>query len=197
MKRFLIVLAMTIVVLDTRHFGLTSEPPTTARDRIEFAPSQYEVDDIPVDRPVVLVPSVSVRKDTNMNVTFLWRNTSDKPFRYPGRRSNSGLSDPLAPSSPELSVLLYKDGKPVPLLSHGVYAGLTPTNVQILQPGEYAVCRVSLKDNYGVDGIRGNLPSGLYELRARYEVREGDSEHQLGCTPASMNRTIMLIDIVE
>jgi len=66
-----------------------------------------------------------------------------------------------------------------------------PEDLITLKPGESIPLQVSL-DDFGLNGRRGNIPPGRYELRA-----QSSGIAKYGSTPIRIDRTVMMIEIVD
>ena len=191
MKRLVLPATFVVVLLAICCVCWTSEPPSL-KDDIQFAAAPYNNPTIPMDGPVVIVPVETVSKQSSMDVTFLFRNTSLQPLRYLAKGEG-----PRAECPRDLYVQLFRDGQYVePIKRPTKWLPVVADNVRTLKPGDYITYTLSLKD-YAPDGDAANLAPGIYELRGGYEVLPNTLQHDLGCTPLSINRTIMLIDVVE
>lgn len=140
----------------------------------------------PLEEPILLVPRVHSGGPSDA-VTLLFYNSSSDPFYF-----LEGYT-PNWPAHMQLS--LYREGVNVPPRVFLEPPMAVPERVRKLAPGEYLVFSFSVRDMYRFRKQRRSLPSGVYEVRATYDVRQGDMNAAIGCTPMQMNRTVLFIDI--
>jgi hypothetical protein len=138
------------------------------------------------------MPAKVVRA-TNLGapVEFAVCNNSSEPFYYltEGRYGKNTIQ--------LCRINLYRDGTLVPHIESIENAGVVPSLIRVLNPGETIRYSISLLTTYGIDQKRGAIPPGDYELRAEYSVKEADVMHEVGCTPIELDQRIMWIKVVD
>lgn len=137
------------------------------------------------------IPRIRICKGAKMEVEFCVANNSTRAVGYWRPWTFSGYGTVWY-----LELKLCESGQRIPRIEDFSMA-LTRDSVEVLQPGDAILCRVSLPECFGIDRQYQNLPPGLYALRAVCSITEESDLVGLGCSPMHMDQTIMLIDVVD
>jgi hypothetical protein len=131
---------------------------------------------------------VSVSRDSDMCVEFYMINFKEEPVFYcgpPGRN----IYYPW-----RMHLVRCDNGASVPYLDSGCRSLPRKEDGTLLETGDGVLCRLPLKDAFGAE----DLPPGKYQLKIEYQVTGNLREWiELGYSPGTFTRTIMLIDVVD
>src|SRR5436190_21908878 len=139
MKRHLVLVSTALLALPISFFIVGAGPAG---------------DDAGDDRAAVdVVPLVTVRADSPMEVQLALEPASDRPVRYLFRNDSQPID--------RVYFQLLKDGKYVPHIVDEGQRALTARRVREMKPGERLIHTVSLREKYGP------LKPGTYTLEVK------------------------------